>query len=122
MKICKISRPPNPYFAYTLGILSLLYRFRRIRADVILADNIESGIAAVLVKFLFGVSFVFNFIDDYSLIASYEGRMLRYHALKYLEKVIPELADLVIVVDPQKEEFCLDISIPEEKLTMVPIL
>jgi len=113
-------RSPNPYLAHTLGILSLLFRFRRIRADVILADNIESGIAAVLVKFFFGVSFVFDFIDDYSLIARYDGRMLRYHVLKYLERTIPKLADLVVTITPAIKKFCLDLGIPDQKLRLIP--
>ncbi|TET77328.1 MAG: hypothetical protein E3J41_07345 [Candidatus Cloacimonadota bacterium] len=101
-------RVPNLYLAYGLGMALSPFRFRKVKPDLILADDLESSIAAVLIKSIFKVPFVFDFVDDYSLIASYEGRMLRYHTLKYLEKVIPELADLVIVVDPQKEEFCLD--------------
>ncbi|TET77409.1 MAG: glycosyltransferase family 1 protein [Candidatus Cloacimonadota bacterium] len=113
-------RVPNPYLAYTLGILSLLFRFRRIRADVILADNIESGMAAVLVKSIFKVPFIFDFIDDYSLIARYDGRMPRYHTLKYLERTIPKLADLVIAHSPETKKFCLDLGIPDQKLRMIP--
>jgi len=113
-------RIPNLYLAYGLGMAFSPFRFRKVKPDLILADNLESSIAAVLIKSIFKIPFVFNFVDDYSLIASYEGRMLRYQALKHLEKVIPELADLVIVVDPQKEQFCLDIGIPEQKLRMVP--
>ena len=85
-----------------------------------MADDIESGIAALLIKLVFKVPFVFDFIDDYSLIASYERKILRYYALKYLEKVIPKFADFVIVVDPIKEDFCLNIGISEEKLMVIP--
>lgn len=135
-------RVPNLYLAYGFGLAFSLFRFRKVnpvrnkiskmsasplagisngvKPDLVVADDLESSIAAVLIKSIFKIPFVFNFVDDYSLIASYEGRMLRYHALKYLEKVIPKLADLVIVVDIPKEEFCLDIGIPEEKLRVIP--
>ena len=112
-------RFPNLYLAYGLGIVLSPFRFRKTKPELILTDDLESSIAAVLIKFIFKVPFVFNFIDDYSLIASYEGRILRYHALKYLEKIIPQLADLVIVVGARQEEFCLDIGIPQEKLTII---
>jgi len=101
-------RVPNLYLAYGLGMALSPFRFRKIKPNLVLTDDLESSIASVLIKSVFKIPFVFDFIDDYSLIASYEGRMLRYRTLKYLERTIPKLADLVIVVDPQKEEFCLD--------------
>lgn len=112
-------RIPNLYLAYALGIALAPFSLRKIKPDLVLTDDLESSIAALLIKFVFKIPFVFNFVDDYSLIASYEGRMLRYHALKYLERIIPKLADLVIVVGPRQEEFCIDLGIPIEKLMMV---
>ena len=113
-------RIPNHYLAYGLAIALAPIRFRKLTPDLILADTLESSMAAALIKCVFRIPFVFNFIDDYSLIASYEGRMLRYHAFKYLERIIPKVADLVISVDRPKEEFCLDMGIPKEKVRMIP--
>lgn len=110
---------PNYYLAYGLGIILSPLRFRKIRPDLILADNIESGIAALLIKTIFHIPFVFNFVDDYSLIVSYENRRLRYWGLKFFEKIIPKFADMVIVVDLPKEKFCLEMGIPESRIRMV---
>lgn len=114
----------NLYLAYGLGILFLPFqfqkKFRNVKPDLILTDNLESSMAAVLIKSIFKIPFVFNFIDDYSLIASYERRFLRYRILEYLEKVIPKLADLVITVNPQITKFCFDLGIPKQKLRMIP--
>lgn len=113
-------RISNLYLAYGIGIILTPFRFRKMKADIVLADDIESGIAAVLIKILYGIPFVFNFLDDYSLIASYEGRRLRYHILKYFEKTIPKFADLVITVDLNKRDFCIKIGIPSKKLMVIP--
>jgi len=71
---------------------------------------------------LFNVPFVFHFIDDYSLIASYSRRRLkdmRVALLRMLERCIPVLADLVIVVSDELKKFCLDAGVPEGKVRMV---
>jgi glycosyltransferase involved in cell wall biosynthesis len=113
------ARVPNTYLAYGLGIALAPWRFRHLKPDVVLADDLESGLAAVLVKFLFRVPLVFNFLDDYALIASYEGRGLRSRVLKFLEKAVPRLADGVIVVDTPKERFFLAAGLPPRKLKFV---
>jgi len=111
---------PNMYLAYGLGIAISPFRFPRRRPELLLADDLESGMAAALIKSVFKIPFVFDFIDDYSLIASYEGRMVRYHALRLLERTIPKLADGVIAETPKIREFCLDLGIPEQRLKVVP--
>jgi glycosyltransferase involved in cell wall biosynthesis len=111
---------PNRYLSYGLGIPFALFRFRKLRPDFILADNIESGVVALLIKSIFKTPFVFNFLDDYSLIASYDPWKLRYWGVKFFEKIVPRFADLVIVVDSMKKGYCLDCRIPESRLRMVP--
>ena len=113
-------RLPNTYLAYGLGIAISPFTFRKRKPDLLLADDLESGIAAALISTIFKIPFVFDFIDDYSLIASYEGRRLRYQLLKFLERVIPVRADLVIVATPQIKKFCLDLGIPDKKLRTIP--
>jgi glycosyltransferase involved in cell wall biosynthesis len=102
---------PNLYLAYGLGVLFSPFqfkkKFRNAKPDFILTDNLESSMAAVMIKSIFKIPFVFNFIDDYSLIASYEQR-------------IPKIADLVITVSPQITKFCLSLGIPKQKLRMIP--
>jgi glycosyltransferase involved in cell wall biosynthesis len=111
---------PNHYLAYGLGMILAPLRFKKIKPDLLLADNVESGIAALLIKSIFNIPFIFNFVDDYSLIAGYDNRRLRYWMLKFFEKIIPKFANIVIVVDLVKKNFCLDIGIPESRLRMVP--
>ena len=113
-------RIPNTYLSYGLGIALSPFRFRKRKPDLVLADTLESGIAAALISTIFKIPFVFDFIDDYSLIASYERRRLRYHFLKFLERSIPKKADGVIAETPKIEEFCLDLGIPEKKLWVIP--
>ena len=111
---------PNPYIAYGLGIALSPFPFLKKKPDLVLAVDLESGVTAALISTIFKIPFVFDFIDDYSLIASYEGRRLRYRFLKFLERAIPKLADGVIAETPEIEEFCLDLDIPEQKLWMIP--
>lgn len=113
------ARIRSPYLAYGLGIIGAPWRFRKMRPDVVLADDLESGLAGILIKLIYRVPLVFNFLDDYALIASYEGRGLRYSAFKLLEKVVPRMADGVIAVDKPKERFFLSRGMPPQKLRLV---
>jgi glycosyltransferase involved in cell wall biosynthesis len=111
---------PNRYLSYGLGIPSALFRFQKMKPDVILADNIEAGMVALLIKFLFKTPFVFNFLDDYSLIASYDRWKLRYWGARVFERIIPKYADLVITVDSVKKGYCLQHGLPESKVRLIP--
>ena len=112
-------RIPSLYLAYLLGIALSPFQFLKIKPDMILADKIESGIAALWIKYIFNVPLVFAFIDDYSLIAGYDRIRFRYWILKYLEKVIPRFADGVITVNLEINKFCLDMGVPKSKLSIV---
>ncbi len=113
------ARIRNPYLAYGLGILLAPWRFRGLRPDVVLADDLESGLAAVLIKLIYRVPLVFNFLDDYALIASYEGRGLRFKALRFLEKLVPRMSDGIIAVDKPKERWFLGRGTPPAKVRYV---
>jgi glycosyltransferase involved in cell wall biosynthesis len=112
---------PSKYLSYGVGLLLSVIKFRRKDPDVIMADNIESAVAALLIKFFFRVPFVFDFIDDYSLIARHDFFKLRYFMIRFLERVLPRFADLVIVVDEHKRRFCTRIGIGEERIVLVPV-
>lgn len=111
---------PGAYLSYGAGLLASCIKFRRVKTDVIIADNIESACAAVLIKLLFRIPFVFDFIDDYGLIAEHDGFKARYELIKFLEKRLPHSADLVIIVDDHKRQFCREIGIPDEKILLIP--
>jgi glycosyltransferase involved in cell wall biosynthesis len=111
---------PNLYLAYGLGMAITPFRFRRKKPDLLLADDLESSMVAVLIKLIYNIPFVFDFIDDYTLIASHEGRALRSRTLKHLEKNIPGLADMVIAATPKIREYCFGLGIPEHKIRMIP--
>ncbi len=113
------ARVRNPYLSYGLGVLLAPWRFRGLRADVVLADDLESGLAAVLIKLLYRVPLVFNFLDDYALIASYEGRGLRFKLLRWLEKAVPRMSDGIIAVDKPKERWFLGQGTPPAKVRYV---
>ena len=110
----------NIYLAYGLGALLSIFQYRRIKADVIIADNIEAAVAAACIRFLYRVPFVFDFIDDYELIAGYDAFRLRYRLIRFLEKWLPRFADAVIVVDEHKRSFCKKIGVDQEKIFLVP--
>lgn len=90
------------------------------RADVILADNMESALMAIFIKLFFRVPLVLDFIDDYSLIARYDGFRLRYLLLRILEKTMPKFADKVIVVDKHKMRFSRNLGVKENKIILIP--
>lgn len=123
-KVCRFTiRPlklPSLYLAYGLGIMSALIRFRKIKTDLILADDLESAVLAMLAKYIFGLPFVFDFIDDYASIARYGGRRIRGHLLLFLGKTIPKFADLVTVPCEEIRRFCLKAGVPKDKLVLVP--
>jgi glycosyltransferase involved in cell wall biosynthesis len=106
----------NPYIGYTLGILTLPCELRKIRPHLLIADTPEAGMAALFLKFLFRLPVVFDFIDDYSLIASYDGKKLRHRAIQWLERKLPSCADQVVVVTREMEQFCLDNGVSRDRL------
>jgi glycosyltransferase involved in cell wall biosynthesis len=111
----------DKYLSYGLGLLRSVLRFRRNDLDVIMADNIEAAVAALCIKFLYGIPFVFDFIDDYSLIAGYDSFKLRHVFIRFCERLLPRFADLVIVVDEHKRRFCARAGIPEERIVLIPV-
>jgi glycosyltransferase involved in cell wall biosynthesis len=109
-----------PYLSYSMGSLLSLIKFRDKGADIVVADNMECSLLAVLIKKLYGIPFVFDFIDDYSKIIEYDGQSLRYVLARRLERIVPKLADTVIAVDPTKEAFCRSLGVAPEKVVMIP--
>ena len=111
---------PNKYLSFGIGFLLSVIKFRKVKADVIIADNIESATAAIIIRIFFSIPFVFDFIDDYSLIARYDAFKLRYYLIGFFEKLLPRFADLIIVVDEHKRQFCMKIGIKKEKIILIP--
>jgi glycosyltransferase involved in cell wall biosynthesis len=121
--VIKPFRVPHPYLAYALGIFFSPTRFRKIKPDLLLTDDIESAVASLLLRWIFNIPLVFNFVDDYSLIASYSKNILknlRVSVLKCLEKTVPKLADMVIAVNLEIIRFCSNAGVPKWKLSLVP--
>ncbi|MDA9981897.1 glycosyltransferase family 4 protein [Gammaproteobacteria bacterium] len=116
----KPSYVQNPYLAYGIGMVKVPFIFRNIKADLLLADNLESGMVALWLKTLFNVPFVFDFIDDYTLIAGYDGGIWRYRYLSILEKRIPRFADSVIVVTEEMRDFCHRLGVQDNSLEVIP--
>jgi glycosyltransferase involved in cell wall biosynthesis len=96
-----------------------VFSFRRERPDVLIVDNVEAAMAGRLIKLLFGIPLVFDFIDDYTLIAGYDSFKVRFHMIRLLESILPSMADGVIVVDEHKRSFCRRIGVPDHKLHLV---
>ncbi len=113
-------RPFNEYLSYGLGILGAVFRFRKIKTDIIMADSIESALSAVFIKMVYRIPFIFDFIDDYSMIARYDGFVLRYRLIEIFEKILPKFADVVIVVDMHKKRFCLENGVKPERIVLIP--
>ncbi len=108
------------YLSYLVGMVRAFIRFRKIRPAVIVTEDIESSFLGIFIKMVFRTPFVFDFIDDYSRIIRYDGQSLRYLMARWLEKVVPRMADCVIVADSAKLAFCLGIGVPREKLFLIP--
>ncbi|KKL86200.1 hypothetical protein LCGC14_1947130, partial [marine sediment metagenome] len=111
---------PTKYLSYGIGLILSVVRYYKVRADVIIADNMESAFVAMFIRFFYRTPFVIDFIDDYSLIARDDSFILRYYLIRFLERYVPKYADLIIVVDEHKRRFCLKIGIPEESVVLVP--
>jgi len=122
MQDFEITPLPTPWLplSYALGILRSLFRLRTAKPDIILAEETESALLGILARRLWGIPFVFDFVDDYSMIIKYNNQRLRYQIAKWVERTAPRVADCVIVADTQKLEFCLDLGLPERKVVLIP--
>ena len=72
---------------------------------------------------IFNIPFIFEFIDDYVLIASYSVRRykkMRMDFLKHLERYMPRFADMIIVKHDEMRMFCLKNGISENRLRLIP--
>jgi glycosyltransferase involved in cell wall biosynthesis len=114
-------RIPSKYLSYGIGSILSIARFKRSACDVLIADNIESAAAAMLIKLIYRTPFVFDFIDDYSAITRQDGFRFRHILIRIFERLLPRLADAVIVVDEHKRRYALSLGIKKEKIVFVPV-
>lgn len=114
------SRIYNKYVSYSIAAFRSIIHFRKVNVDVVIADNIESAIIALFIKLLYGIPFVFDFIDDYSLIAKHDFFRIRYFMIKVFEKIVPRFSDFVIVVDEHKRRFCKKLGIKDDRMILIP--
>lgn len=108
------------YLSYLIGMVLSFIRFRKVKPDVIVTEDMESSLLGIAIKLVFRTPFVFDFIDDYSAIIKHDGQRLRYLFSGWLERIIPRMADYVIVADSRKLDFCLKLGLSEEKLFLIP--
>lgn len=108
------------YLSYLVGMLGAFRKFRNVRPSVIVTEDLESSLLAICIKLVFRTPFVFDFMDDYSRIVKHDGQSLRYLLARWLERVVPRIADCIIVADTTKMDFCLRSGIPREKLFLIP--
>jgi len=108
------------YFDYTWGLLIAALRARSIRADMFIADSIEAGLVAMAVSSRLRIPFVFDFRDDYSLLASYDEWKLRHFLVKRLEQSIPRRAHMVTTANREISQFCIALGTPDSKVVVVP--
>lgn len=114
-------RIPSKYLSYGIGAVLSIARFNKSASDVLIADNVESATAAMLIKIIYRTPFVFDMIDDYSAITSHDGYRLRHMLIRIFEKLLPRMADAVIVVDEHKRRYSLKIGVKKEKIAFVPV-
>jgi len=110
----------NPYIAYGLGSCFSLRNVLSTGADIFLANALETGALSYLAKWLQGRKFVFDYVDHYAILARFEGDKLRTYYTPSLQKVIPNLADHVIVVKEEYRKRCLSYGVPDCKITVIP--
>jgi len=108
------------HLSYLIGMVLAFMKFRKVKPDVIVTEDLESSLLGIVIKIVFRTPFVFDFIDDYSRIIKYDGQRLRYLLARWLERIVPKIADYVIVADSRKLEFCLTLGLSNEKLFLIP--
>jgi glycosyltransferase involved in cell wall biosynthesis len=114
-------RISSKYLSYGIGAIFSIARFNKSVCDVLVADNIESAAAAMLIKIIYGTPFVFDMIDDYSAITRHDGFRMRHMLIRMFEKMLPRLADAVIVVDEHKRRYSLKLGVQKEKIAFIPV-
>jgi glycosyltransferase involved in cell wall biosynthesis len=113
-------RTPSVHLSYLLGMLRSLLAFRVDRAALVIAEDVECGLFAVLLRLVHRTPFVFDFIDDYAAIIRHDRQPLRYVLARWVEVLAPRLARVVVAVDRKKVQFCRRIGVPPRKVRLVP--
>ena len=111
---------PSLYLSYLSGMVHAIPRFKKLAPLVVIAEDMECALFALMMKKFFNFRFVFDFIDDYSLIIQQQNQPLRALFARTMETITPRLADLNIVVDQRKLEYCLQLGVSEKKIILVP--
>jgi len=93
--------------SYLVGLVRAISDLNRIKADIILADGLEAGVIGWLVARVKRVPFVFDYRDHYSFLARHEGGSRNPMIVEALERWLPTVADLSIVVDGRQYRACL---------------
>jgi glycosyltransferase involved in cell wall biosynthesis len=109
-----------PYVTYPLGLVRAVPLLRSVDPDLIIADSIEAGVVAAVVARAKHVPFVFDFRDNYSYLHRRDYGYRHLGAIPLLERLIPRLADQVIVVDGRRHRFCVQAGARPDRLRLIP--
>jgi len=107
------------WLAYLFGSVRWLFRYPRLRADVLIAEDIESAFVGALARHLFGGAMVLTFTRDYFSRARGRGFRLRAASVWLMERIVPLWADLVIAGDCQKRHFVQSVGVPANRITCI---
>jgi len=108
------------WMSFLLGSVKWIFRYSRLNADVVIADDIEAAFAAGLARHIFGGAMVLDFAKDY--FSRVRGRGFRFRAalVWLMERVVPLWADLVIAGDYQKKHFVQSVGMPPNRIAYIP--
>lgn len=93
--------------AYLTGLVRVIPDLSRRRADLILADGLEAGVVGWIAARAKRIPFVFDYRDHYSFLYRQQRDWRNPVVVEVLERWLPKVADLSIVVDGRQYRACL---------------
>lgn len=92
--------------AYLAGLVRVIPDLSRRRADLILADGLEAGVVGWIAARAKRIPFVFDYRDHYSFLYRQQRDWRNPVLVEVLERWLPKVADLVIMVDGRQYRAC----------------
>lgn len=107
LRIAPVWRPMALRLSYLAGLLRATPYLSCVKADLILADGVEAGLVGWIAARTKRIPFVFDYRDHYSFLYRQQRDWRNPVVVKVLERWLPKVADLSIVVDGRQYRACL---------------
>lgn len=120
LRIAPVWRSTALRLSYLAGLLRAIPYLSCVKADLILADGVEAGLVGWITARTKRIPFVFDYRDHYSFLYRQKRNWRNPVVVEVLERWLPKVADLSIVVDGRQYRACLLAGTPMDRVRVVP--